>query len=370
MNSRPSARTVLTSAKFRRVCDRFSGLAPMSWKFREPYVPFVPARWNGVLVVAEAQQLAGRSSPYVASLEGLGAEDRYCRLYLGEQLGGKPSVGPGPRLGVGPWDDGSVKLALLSMNGQLPLNRVAVSNAVPWSRTKSGNQNDNPSARAEKLAAAFWAELLKVWSPRLRQVVLLGKVANRVFDGLVPADRVVRLRLPSPSLVNRVQGMFDPDDLLRRFPEVERAARALRLVPSPSQVFYACHAVSLDSGRKRGFGVARLLQVLQGFRRRQPITERVNVGGGNQKQHWIKWLEEYKGPGAYRRKRWGRDARFAYNHLECPEMILWLAEAARMPTARVERAARVLTRRHNRQDSRTCAAVRKVLPWAAVEARL
>lgn len=48
-----------------------------------------------------------------------------------------------------------------------------------------------------------------------------------------------------------------------------------------------------------------------------------------QKEHWLGWLREYDGPGAYGRiagKQ--RDARFAYNHIVEPKMLLWLIEAA------------------------------------------
>jgi len=35
----------------------------------------------------------------------------------------------------------------------------------------------------------------------------------------------------------------------------------------------------------------------------------------SQKEHWLGWLSEYNGPGAYDRKIWrGRSAKFAYNH--------------------------------------------------------
>ena len=45
-----------------------------------------------------------------------------------------------------------------------------------------------------------------------------------------------------------------------------------------------------------------------------------------QKEHWIGWLLEYNGPGAYGRKTTdGRDAKFVYNHVVQPEMLVYLA---------------------------------------------
>lgn len=48
-----------------------------------------------------------------------------------------------------------------------------------------------------------------------------------------------------------------------------------------------------------------------------------------QKEHWLGWLGEYHTPGAYgRRPNPAHDARFAYNHVVNPLMLLWLTEAA------------------------------------------
>src|SRR5580704_12913912 len=61
----------------------------------------------------------------------------------------------------------------------------------------------------------------------------------------------------------------------------------------------------------------------------------------SQKEHWIGWLSEYDGPGAYGRKRGrGRSAEFVYNHIGCPPMLLWLAEAAGVSKTRVLAAKR------------------------------
>lgn len=84
-----------------------------------------------------------------------------------------------------------------------------------------------------------------------------------------------------------------------------------------------------------------------------------------QKQHWIAWLGEYAGPGAYGRdasKK--RDARFAYNHIVEPKMLLWLIEASGLEA----RAAR----RVDKGDTmmRQSAAIRKVVPWEEVEQQL
>ena len=57
---------------------------------------------------------------------------------------------------------------------------------------------------------------------------------------------------------------------------------------------------------------------------------------GSQKEHWLGWLREYNGPGAYGRQTGKtRDAQFAFNHGQCAPMLFWLAEALEMPDARL-----------------------------------
>lgn len=48
----------------------------------------------------------------------------------------------------------------------------------------------------------------------------------------------------------------------------------------------------------------------------------------SQKEHWVGWLYHCNSPGAYGRKiTSGRDARFVYNHVVCPGLLAYLAEA-------------------------------------------
>src|ERR1700730_18668119 len=62
------------------------------------------------------------------------------------------------------------------------------------------------------------------------------------------------------------------------------------------------------------------------------ISSNKHVWYSSQKEHWMGWLSEYDGPGAYGRKSWtGRTAEFVYNHINCPPMLLWLAGAVGVP---------------------------------------
>ena len=103
------------------VCRKWRETAPVEAMVREPYLPHVPENWNGVLVLAEAQQLAGAHT-YREWLNGLPSEQRMIRLSLKSPDG----------VGVGPWDNGIVKLALKAMLPEIDVEQTAVSNAVPW----------------------------------------------------------------------------------------------------------------------------------------------------------------------------------------------------------------------------------------------
>ena len=90
----------------------------------------------------------------------------------------------------------------------------------------------------------------------------------------------------------------------------------------------------------------------------------------SQKEHWMGWLSEYDGPGAYGRKSWTeRTAEFVYNHINCPPMLLWLAEAAGVPKKDLLAAKRsALSGRPHRGSH--CALIRKAIPWSAIGERL
>ncbi len=88
------------------------------------------------------------------------------------------------------------------------------------------------------------------------------------------------------------------------------------------------------------------------------------------KEHWLGWLSEYDGPGAYGRKSWkGRSAEFVYNHIGCPPMLLWLAEAAGVPKTKVLAAKRSALATGGRRATH-CAKIRTAIPWSVIEERL
>lgn len=122
---------------------------------------------------------------------------------------------------------------------------------------------------------------------------------------------------------------------------------------------------------------AKLLRHVEKLDPRGQLTRKLTVELGekptwyvHQKQHWEVWLAEYYGPGAYGRKRWvGRDAGYVWRHFQCPPGLLWLAEAAGLPTKLLESAmARALCA--GPHQAAQSAAIRSIIPWEEIERAL
>jgi hypothetical protein len=91
----------------------------------------------------------------------------------------------------------------------------------------------------------------------------------------------------------------------------------------------------------------------------------------NQRQHWLNWLKYYHTPGAYKRQvDTRRDARYAYNHVVNPDMLLWLVDASGVERARVRAARKAVKAVEDRYLMRQAAAVRKEAPWELVHSAL
>lgn len=109
--------------------------------------------------------------------------------------------------------------------------------------------------------------------------------------------------------------------------------------------------------------------------RRLPSDEAVELGtaGYNnyttQKDHWLGWLNPTSGTGTYARKTAeGRDARYVYNHIVEPKMLLWLISVAGVDKKLVESA--VTASENVTAMASKSAAIRKNVPWAVVAAAL
>lgn len=86
----------------------------------------------------------------------------------------------------------------------------------------------------------------------------------------------------------------------------------------------------------------------------------------SQQEHVTAWLHELDGPGAYGRASRGLGARHGYTHFQCAPGLLWIAEALEEDPAQVAWAAESAS--GIGRVGTQCAAVRRVIPWARIEA--
>lgn len=217
------------------ICKKFERTDPEEVVVAEPYIPHLPENWNKVLVLSESQNLSAKK--YVDELLEKDANGRINRLYEWEN-----------KVGVLPWDDGTLKLAVEAAFG-LKADETAVSNAVPWSLvSKSGKRNINPTKSLIESAASLWKEMLPVLQPE--RIITVGKIARITIGSAGYKAKRVALRSAAKTNLSRISGMFDTEDLLRRYPEVQSVANEhLEWLEKyrDNKIYYACHAVSLTS---------------------------------------------------------------------------------------------------------------------------
>ena len=117
----------------------------------------------------------------------------------------------------------------------------------------------------------------------------------------------------------------------------------------------------------------QLAQRVRGLRAEQPATldlERIllerdgrdwNRGRyQSQREHWLCWLEE---------KAAERSAKIVYNRINCPPMLLWLGESSGVKKETISRAKEAALSSARNFGSQS-AAIRKVIPWDAIEVEL
>jgi len=207
-----------------------------------PYIPWVPSDWNGILVLAEAQNLSKTNADYRNNLRNMLPNEQVRRLHH-DRIS----------LGIEPWDDGSLKLAVdAALDARSA--QTAVSNGVLWSQVTDTDANQTPSDKLVQESSGVWSEMLPVLQPMC--VVSAGKKALAVVEAAKKMSGCsfehIHLRLPSTNNLSRISGMFSGEDLLRRFPEV---ARVTDIYPdwvaenTQNKIFFACHAVSMCKGR-------------------------------------------------------------------------------------------------------------------------
>ena len=114
--------------------------------------------------------------------------------------------------------------------------------------------------------------------------------------------------------------------------------------------------------------IAKFIRAIRALPSDEPRITRGNRYR-TQKQHWLGWLGGYGGRGAHDRKGGeNRDAQFAYNHIVEVKMLLWLIEAAGVPTELVKAARRTSARGATLQQK--SAGVRRHVPWPELQKAL
>lgn len=231
------------AAKMIEICQMYVLGEDMGVVVPEPYIPYFPDAWNGLLVLAEAQNLAG-DKKYQEWLSGLPPDKRFRRLRRGVQ----------GQLGVQPWDDGSLKIAVAAALEEEP-DATAVSNAVPWSLADNNGRNANPSKALRSKAVEFWADLL----PRIRarRIVASGNVAFSVTkQALEESGEQNRTQLihwwhPSPRALSPRSSKFSVEEMLGKFPVIallkERHGDWFKKYER-NKVYFACRAISPTFG--------------------------------------------------------------------------------------------------------------------------
>ena len=82
------------------------------------------------------------------------------------------------------------------------------------------------------------------------------------------------------------------------------------------------------------------------------------------------WLSEYSGPGYYNRKDTEVSmAKRVYSRINCPPMLIWLAEASGIQSKQIKQATQAALNAKKSFPSQ-CSAIRQIIPWEDVEAKL
>lgn len=97
-----------------------------------------------------------------------------------------------------------------------------------------------------------------------------------------------------------------------------------------------------------------------------------------QGEHWQNWIGNHFGfwgfffnifgPSGYERSNIKRTSAYIYNHIMCPPMITWLAEALKVDTTLLKTA--ITEAETTTQYQKQCGILRKTLTWEIVKKQL
>jgi hypothetical protein len=212
---------------------------------KEPYIPyFRESSWNRVLVLAEAQNLSDEK--YVkAIVDGKDKTSIIKRLYRNDG-----SYNPG----IGPWDDGMLKLAVEAALNIKP-EETAISNGVLWSMVdivRGKRINKNPTDETKKPSIKLWSEMLMILRPE--KIITAGAIAREIIkealkrNGLNSTHHI--WALPSKRVFDPIKYMVNEEDMIERFPKVgdivKREFNNGQRKIGENHIIYTCLAVSIS----------------------------------------------------------------------------------------------------------------------------
>lgn len=120
----------------------------------------------------------------------------------------------------------------------------------------------------------------------------------------------------------------------------------------------------LANNQERTISIAEFTRSIERLSK-DPEVDDPCVWYKSQKEHWLGWLGDYEGSGAYGRNTGvSRDARFAYNHVVCPGLLMYLIRAIRLRPELV-----TVSEQANQTGGTLIAkagAIRKAVPWSKI----
>jgi len=113
--------------------------------------------------------------------------------------------------------------------------------------------------------------------------------------------------------------------------------------------------------------ISEFIRRIQDLPSDEPVADR-QLGYNNyktQRDHWFGWLGVTPGSGTYERKTGPkRRARYVYNHIVEPKMLLWLIEAAGVKPALITAAKKASSEARSLPGKSK--AIRQHVPWPEV----
>ena len=115
---------------------------------------------------------------------------------------------------------------------------------------------------------------------------------------------------------------------------------------------------------EKRISVKKFIQAIERLQEDEPRMDS-RVWYKTQRQHWLGWLSGYDTSGAYGRiANQNRDAKFAYNHIVNPYMLLYLIKAIPLRQELIDEAEKASENKTTLMAK--SGAIRKVVPWSEI----